>query len=165
MICHILCLFQGSRNPGCWSNFHFAGRFRCFSRLFCEVQIILLMALLTSSRIYNGHLYVSHWFFPYHEKVTVNMSGYLFLVVMCVKTSCVHNIINTFPPFLTPHRLHRYKRQARKAEVTSLANLDQSCLVSMLLISIGQRYINNGMTGMTFTFLWYGKISGAYERV
>ena len=50
------------------------------------------------------------------------------------------------------------------------AGLD--CLISnesILLISIGQRYVNNGVMGMTFLRkrcpLCYGKISGANKGV
>ena len=71
------------------------------------------------------------------------MSDYLFLVVMCAKTTCVGllNIINTIPSLLTsrlsspPHRLAdtRHKRDG----LTSLSDLDQSCLVSIISMNDG----------------------------
>ena len=84
------------------------------------------------------------------DRSPLNMPGYLFLAVMSVVTAYVLSIINT-PSLLTlrltspPHRLRRHGRDG----LTSLADFDQSCLVSILLIPTGQRYVNNGMVGMT----------------
>ena len=53
-ICHILCLFQGSRNPNCWSIFTTRDAFSRFPHLFCDCHIRKWFRTLSSFCI--------HWY-------------------------------------------------------------------------------------------------------
>ena len=78
---------------------------------------------------------------------------------MCVEIACVLNTTKYTPSLLIPppHRLRSHGRGGAdgRGGLTSLSDLDHSCLVSILLIPIGQMYVNNGMMGMAYELVTY----------